>query len=141
MGLMTYYARIVEAVFWPLQYLSPFEIPRILFDLWALSFIGAAAYARALLAKGNLDYETRELFESPLGIAFTVFFCGITGIGLFAMLWTASLTGESLVFPGYRRKLKKSEQDWIMLNEIGKNILYVVAGCAAFYTINAFSYP
>lgn len=138
-GLLAFYSGLVNAVFWLLQYITPFEIPRVVFYLWTLSFIGGSAYRRAIFDKADLGFFERKDFESPFGIGFFLLVVGFTGLGLLMILYILDLTLKSVTSSKARREMQREQRDWAVLKEIQKNLLYVIAGCVAFYALGLFA--
>ena len=126
-SVISYYRKIAFWIFGFIPDLLGIYVPRNLIDLWALSFMFAAAYIK------TRDMEKARAFRrfssgefSPTLRLFVFFAFGFTGMSLFIPLALISV-----------HTYAEGEGD-IMRNALA-NLVWIAIACLAFFGLNAFA--
>lgn len=127
--LIEYYRAIANLVFAvPLKFFN-IKVPPPLTDAWALSFVGASAYAR------TSNIEQSRLFRRYPGLTRTkhwrvglLFLFGISGLGLVVLL--SAITPNTYVDEFHEEPLD-------LMKEAARNTLYIFGGALLFFVVNA----
>lgn len=126
-----YYRAIAHLIFSAPMELLGIRVPPAVTDVWALSFVGASAYAR------TPKIEQSRFFRRHPGLTgrkywkvWLLFLFGITGIGLFVLL--GAISPITYVDEYHEEPLDLSKG-------AARNALYVFGGALVFFVLNAFA--
>lgn len=128
-NVIEYYRAIAYLVFAaPLEPLG-IKVPHALTDAWALSFVGASAYAR------TPKIEESRFFRSYPGLTnkkywkvWLLFLFGVSGLGLWVLL--SAITPSTYVDEFHEEPLDLSKV-------AARNTLYIFGGALFFFILNA----
>lgn len=129
--VIEYYREIVRFLFaMPMGFLG-ITVPPALTDAWALSFVGASAYARTpRIEKSRLfrKYPRLTRFKYWKSVLLVLF--GLSGVGLLVLL--GAITPSTYVDEFQEEPLNLSKG-------AARNALYIFGGALAFFVLNAFA--
>lgn len=128
--VIDYYRTIAYFLFGLPAQMFGFQFPGALMDMWTLSFIGAAAYAK------TPNIENARFFRRYPAVTdvrywkfWLLWIFGLSGIGL-AVLFGA-ISPITYVDEFHEEPLDLSKR-------AGINVLYIIGGAIAFFILNAF---
>ena len=130
-NVIEYYRHIAHLVLAAPMELLGIKVPPAVTDAWALSFVGASAYARTpKIEQSRFFLRYPGLTGRKYWKVWLLFFFGITGIGLFPLLGAIS---PITYVDGFH------EEPLDLSKGAARNALYIFGGAIVFFVLNGFA--